>query len=163
MMQFNQKNIGIILLSISVILIALLGFAKFNFDKQGALLCEFISLEPELDMENCPAHNTSTSWSFVAAFGIAFLVLGSGIYIIIVSKYAKKEVEFAEVDTSKLDDEEKKIYETLKQNQGSMYQSDIIKETGFSKVQTTRILDKLEGKKVLDRKRRGMTNIIVLK
>ena len=42
MMQFNQKNIGIILLSISVILIALLGFAKFNFDKHNISDEEFL-------------------------------------------------------------------------------------------------------------------------
>jgi uncharacterized membrane protein len=44
-----------------------------------------------------------------------------------------------------------------------MYQSDLIKETEFSKVKITRILDKMESKDVIDRKRRGMTNIIVLK
>ena len=47
--------------------------------------------------------------------------------------------------------------------EGSVYQSDIIKETKLTKVKVTRILDKLEGKKLIDRKRRGMTNIVVLK
>ena len=46
---------------------------------------------------------------------------------------------------------------------GSVYQSDLIKETKKSKVQVSRVLDKLEGKGLIERKRRGMTNVIVLK
>ena len=67
------------------------------------------------------------------------------------------------IDFSKLDEKERKVYELLKQNQGSMYQSDLIKQTEFSKVQMTRILDKMAGKGIVDVKRRGMTNIIVLR
>ena len=44
-----------------------------------------------------------------------------------------------------------------------MYQSSLMKETGFSKVKTTRVLDRLETKKILERKRRGMTNLVVLR
>ncbi|MBI5072205.1 MarR family transcriptional regulator, partial [Candidatus Woesearchaeota archaeon] len=64
---------------------------------------------------------------------------------------------------SKLDEDEKKIYELLKKSNGSVYQTDIIKETGYSKVKITRILDKMELAQIVERKRRGMTNIIVLK
>lgn len=62
-----------------------------------------------------------------------------------------------------LDEEEKKVMELLINNQGSMYQSDVMKETQLSKVKITRLLDKLEGKQLLERKRRGMTNIVILK
>ena len=44
------------------------------------------------------------------------------------------------------------VYRTLK----------LIQETGFSKVQMTRILDRMEGRKIIERKRRGMTNVIIL-
>ena len=46
---------------------------------------------------------------------------------------------------------------------GSVYQSDIMKKTGFSKVKVSRVLDKLEQKGLLERKRRGMTNLVVAK
>ncbi|MBI2661420.1 MarR family transcriptional regulator, partial [Candidatus Woesearchaeota archaeon] len=71
--------------------------------------------------------------------------------------------EYAQIDASKLDEEEKSIYDRLKENNGSMYQSDLIKQTGFTKVKMTRLLDKLESKGILERKRRGTTNIAVLK
>ena len=40
--------------------------------------------------------------------------------------------------------------------------SDLIKESGMNKVKVSRILDRLEGKGLIDRKRRGMTNIVIL-
>jgi uncharacterized membrane protein len=43
-----------------------------------------------------------------------------------------------------------------------MYQSDLLRQMGFSKVQMTRLLDKLAARKIIDRKRRGMTNIVIL-
>ena len=55
------------------------------------------------------------------------------------------------------------MYDIIKGKNGSAYQSDLIKETGFSKVKVTRILDKMETADIIERKRRGMTNIIVLK
>lgn len=62
-----------------------------------------------------------------------------------------------------LDEEEKRVMELVITNQGSMYQSDLMKETQFSKVKVTRILDRLEGKQLIERKRRGMTNIVILR
>ena len=63
----------------------------------------------------------------------------------------------------RLDEEERVIVEKIKEKEGSIYQSDLIKETSFSKVKMTRILDKLESKGIVEKKRRGMTNIVVLK
>ena len=44
-----------------------------------------------------------------------------------------------------------------------MFQSDIAEKTGFDKVKVTRVLDRLEGKQLIERKRRGMTNIVILR
>lgn len=46
---------------------------------------------------------------------------------------------------------------------GSVFQSDIIRKTGFSKVKVSRIIDRLEQKGLVERKRRGMTNLVVAK
>ena len=73
-----------------------------------------------------------------------------------------KETKKPKVNLSKLDKEEKQIYNIIK-NHESIYQSDLTKETDFSKVKITRILDKLESKKIIERRRRGMTNVIFLK
>ena len=153
----------------SIILFLILTFVKINLDEQSAFLCEKFH-ENKLDMTQCPVHQanslwTNVSWMIVTAFGINFLIFGVGVYMAFFQKALTKELkkEFKEIDISKLDDEEKKIYEIIKNSKGSAYQTDLIKETGFSKVKITRILDRLESKDVLERKRRGMTNIIVLK
>jgi hypothetical protein len=64
---------------------------------------------------------------------------------------------------SSLSDDERKIYSLILDANGSVFQSELVKKTGYSKVRVTRILDRLEGKGLIERKRRGMTNIIILR
>ncbi len=61
------------------------------------------------------------------------------------------------------DEEEKNLIEYIINNRGSIYQSELVKETQHSKAKITRLLDKLEGKNLISRERRGMTNIVILK
>ena len=115
-------------------------------------------------MKDCPAHQSNFSWMIIIAYGIGFLILLVGVYIIFVSNgSADTKKDFKPIDISKLNDEERNFYDIIRNKGGSSYQIDLIKETGFSKVKTTRILDKMELRGILERKRRGMTNIIVLK
>jgi len=44
-----------------------------------------------------------------------------------------------------------------------MFQSELVDENGYTKVKVTRILDKLEGRGLIERRRRGMTNVVILK
>ena len=76
---------------------------------------------------------------------------------------APKKASASKIDTSSLDLDERKIIDFLRQKQGSVFQSEIQVRTGFSKVKVSRILDKLEQKGFLERKRRGMANLVVLK
>lgn len=100
---------------------------------------------------------------------LAFLAGIVGLYLLLLARKTKREnrangyEHLKEVDLSKLDEDEQRICTLIQEQDGSMYKSDLIKETCFSKVHMTRVLDKLEGKKILERKRRGMTNIIVLR
>ncbi len=56
-----------------------------------------------------------------------------------------------------LDKDERSILEKVIEAQGSVFQSDLVEKSGFPKARVTRVLDRLEGK------RRGMTNVVVLK
>ncbi len=161
MIPLNQKNVGAILVGFSIILLVILTFIKIDVDKQGLFLCELVSEDPSLKMEDCPVHKTNTSWFIVVSFGLAFLILGIGLYNIFVPARQEEKKKQA-ADVSKLDSDEKSVHALLLQHEGSMYQSDLIRETGFSKVKMTRILDKMVSKKIVERKRRGMTNIVVL-
>lgn len=156
------KRWGFIIIGFSVLLLALLFFIKLDMDQTAELLCE--DVHPTDGTGQCIAHSGIGTWLIAIAAGVAFLFLVAGLYIVFLP-YLKKEEkqEFKEVDVSKLDEDEKKIYTILKNSTGSVYQTDIIKETGYSKVKVTRILDKMEVGQIIERKRRGMTNIIVLK
>ncbi len=62
-----------------------------------------------------------------------------------------------------LDDEEKKLLGLIIDSEGTIFQSDLVEKTKLGKVKVTRILDRLEGKDLIERKRRGMTNVVILK
>tara|TARA_Y100000310_G_scaffold318555_1_gene372800 strand:- start:252 stop:740 length:489 start_codon:yes stop_codon:yes gene_type:complete len=160
----TTKKIGYILIAISIVLLVLLSFVKSDIDSRDVLLCEATQSNPNLDMSDCPAHNSNTSWFIIIAFGLSFIILASGVTLILLSKKTQLPGKSTKpLDKTKLDTDEKKIHSILEQHEGSYYQSDLIKETGLSKVKITRILDKMEGKHIIERKRRGMTNIIILK
>lgn len=169
-MPQNEKTFGYVLIMFSIVLFIVLAFIKTQIDRQSSIVCQLYS-ENNKDMAECPVHGrnstflTNVSWMMVVAFGIDFLIFGVGIYLAFFYKQFSKEPkkELKDIDLSKLDEDEKKVYEIIKAKNGSAYQSDLIKETNFSKVKMSRVLDRLEAKDVLERRRRGMTNIIVLK
>ncbi|MBI4148966.1 hypothetical protein HY491_00820 [Candidatus Woesearchaeota archaeon] len=158
----TSKKLGSLLIGFSLLLLIILVIVKVKVDSQETFLCKLVEDDPAISMEQCPAHQSGTSWYLTVAFGVAFVILGSGIYLLAYPR-GKEKRAFKAVDAGKLDDDEKKVYDMLKQHQGSCYQSDLIKETGLSKVKITRILDKMASKDILERNRRGMTNIIVLR
>jgi len=176
----KQRKLGLVLISVGIVISLILVGVKNNFDEQGAFLCEAVSANPDIEMSACPVHTGNTTSLVMIGFVGSFFVFVLGAYIVLrdASNDSNKDDKNTDnddknttrkdqgkkaVDTSTFDTGEKMIYDMLTNNQGSIYQSDIIKKTGFSKVKTTRILDKLEGKGIIERKRRGMTNIIILK
>lgn len=160
MRAVNKKTVGILLIGFSVALLVLLGFVKMDMDRKDVFLCEAVEADPEVSMEECPAHTSKSSWVLMVAFGIVFAILIAGVVLAFMRPHVHEAVK---VDYSKLEGDEKRIVELLKQHDSSMYQSDLLKELGFSKVKMTRVLDRLESKKIIDRKRRGMTNLVVLR
>ena len=62
-----------------------------------------------------------------------------------------------------LSDGERRIYEVVLSSDGIVPQSEIVERTGLSKSNVTRALDTLESKGLVERKRRGMGNIVLLR
>jgi len=175
-MTITLQKWGIILIVIGVALLGILAQVKVNIDERSTFLCKIVAADPALTMEECPAHKDNTSWLLVMAFGITFLVLGGGIYLLFAplekntqmngqTKGTSLEIHSKpkkEVDHTQLSSEEQRLYNLLVENNGSLYQSDLVNKTGLSKVQITRILDRMEGAGIIERKRRGMTNVVIL-
>ena len=161
-MKIYNKVISIPLIVLGLILLIVFSVIKINLDQQAVFLCNAVEQDPNLTMEQCPAHQQSNSWYLFLGFGISIFTLLAGIFLLFFN-FAKPKTEENKIDTTKLDPLEKKVVEFIKEREGSVYQSDLVKEFEWTKVKTTRILDKLENKKILERKRRGMTNLVVLK
>ena len=75
----------------------------------------------------------------------------------------KEKTRSKKIDTSKLDSDEKKVVKLLQEENGGMFQATLMEKLDIGKVKLTRLLDKLEAKQLVERKRRGMTNVVVLK
>lgn len=58
---------------------------------------------------------------------------------------------------------ERKIYEILTKNGGVMFQSEIVEKSELPKSTVSLTLDKLEAKGVVERRRSGMSNVVILK
>jgi DNA-binding MarR family transcriptional regulator len=114
-----------------------------------------------------------------ASTAIALLVASIGIYLIfsrdevrvitrvkrIGPKIEMKNIskEIYEEILRGLSSDERIVLERVIEAEGAIFQSELIERTKFSKAKVTRILDKLEGKGLIERRRRGMSNVIILK
>jgi DNA-binding transcriptional ArsR family regulator len=67
-----------------------------------------------------------------------------------------------EETADRLANNEQEIYEIILDADGVIAQSDIVEETDLSKATVSRTLDSLESKNVVERKRRGMGNMVLL-
>ncbi len=115
----------------------------------------------------CPAYGTINQQTYLA-LGIVGLLIIVGLVLIFSKPNERivirrigdnKKVKF---DTSELSNEEKKVLGII-QNNKAIFQAELIERTSFGKAKITRILDRLEGKGFVERKRRAMTNVVVLK
>ncbi len=104
--------------------------------------------------------------SFLGLGGLTFLGF-SGMYIILKEgaklRSTSRTIRNVNEALKNLDGEEKTIYGQIKDSDGFIFQNDLIQKTGFSKVKVSRLLDKLEAKNLVERRRRGMSNVVVLK
>ena len=62
-----------------------------------------------------------------------------------------------------LTENEKRIYELIKRSGGVILQSDIVKMSNLSKSTVSTILNRLEAMGLIEKKRRGPLNIVILK
>lgn len=149
----KNKYVGLIVIIIALIL----GIIVYLFNRA---LNEIVNTSCDHG-PSCPMWG-SISFHTNLSLILFVIILGLGIFLFF---FKEKETvkEKREIDTSKLDEEEKEIIDLLLKEDGSLFQSNIVDKTNYSKVKVTRILDKLEGKQLIERKRRGMTNVVLLK
>jgi|GEM_PF-3014242 len=101
---------------------------------------------------------------------IFFIIsVSSGLIILIISSlrilklFQNIEKEEIKINLDYLSDDEKFIINLILKNNGSMLQNKIVNESGMTKVKVSRIISSLESKGFIEKRRRGVTNEIIIK
>ena len=159
----ENKNVGYILLGISLLVILIIFMFNSTLTDIVDSSCTLAHGE-----EYCPMYDTINKQTYLALGIVGLLILVSLVLIfnkpkekVIIKKVIEKQKK-KEFDLTGLTGEEKQVYNMVLDNK-AIFQGDIIEKTGFGKAKMTRIIDRLEGRGLVERKRRGMTNIVVLK
>jgi predicted transcriptional regulator len=159
----KNKDVGFLVVGISFIMAIMVFLFNKIVKDIGGLTCSHGS--------SCTMYSSLSiqTWISLSVVGLLFII---GLFLIfskeekeIVIKRIKERIETKRkpLNYSKLDKEEKIIIKILEDEKGSMFQADLVDKSNFDKVKVTRILDRLEGRQIIERKRRGMTNIVILK
>ncbi len=120
------------------------------------------------DVTSCEMFNSVNYQTYLALAIVGVLIILSLFLIFskpnekIIVKKMKENKPRSKVNLSSFRPEEKQVYKIIQEN-NAVFQADLIEKTGFSKARMTRIIDKLEGNGLVERKRRGLTNVVALK
>lgn len=161
----ENKNVGYILLGVSILIILIIFMFK-------TALTGFVDSSCTLAHGGnyCPMYDTISQQTYLALAIVGILIIVSIVLIfskqtekiVVKTKTIERKQVKKEIDAKELNKEEKIVLKIIIENK-AIFQADLIEKTGFNKAKVTRIIDKLENKGIVERKRRGMTNIVVLK
>jgi uncharacterized membrane protein len=154
----KNRNVGFLVVGISVLIFLMVGM--FNFALKD-IVDETCSHGPTCTMYDTITIQTGISLliaGFVFLIGI-FLIFAKPEERVVVKKIKEKKKAVSLEGLNSVEKEAVKII----QESGGIFQADLMERLGVGKVGLTRLLDKLEAKQIVERKRRGMNNFIVLK
>ena len=155
------------------IILVIIGIANFiimyNFSIEVIQLIDSEHGGSCTSFEGCP-HIAVLNQAYVG-YGLSMAILIIGLLMTIFGGYRPKVKEEKanqkkgnwEEALRTLTGDEKLVYEKIMASDGVIFQSDLVEKSGFPKAKVSRILDRLEASGLVERKRRGMSNAIVLK
>ena len=157
----ENKKVGLIIIGIAALLVIII----FLF--QSALK-EVVELSCGMEHSQSCSMSVAVDQQTYLALAIVGLLVIIGLVIMftkpkekIIIKKIKERKKKLKLDG--LDRDEKKVINLLIKENRAMFQKDLMEKLEIGKVKTTRLLDKLEAKQLIERKRRGMNNIVVLR
>lgn len=159
-MAIENKHVGWIMIGLSLLFIIII----FLFN--NALRTIVKSSCTGEHALSCPMYTTINEQTYLA-LAIVGIIIIIGI-ILIFSKpverliIKKEKTHKRKIDLSDLKPEEKQALKII-QEQKTIFQADLIEKMECGNAKMSRILDRLEGQGLVERKRRGMTNVVVFK
>ena len=155
----KNKNVGFLISGIAIIIVIIVLIFNSGLKTIVGQTCTH--------GPSCSMYDTITVQTWVS-LAIAGLVLVIGLFLIftkeqeriIVRKIKERKKK---LNLAGLDKEERGVINLLIGEGKAMFQSTLKEKLDIGKVKMTRLLDKLEAKQLVERKRRGMNNIVVLR
>jgi uncharacterized membrane protein len=157
----RNKNVGFLVIGISIAMAIIV--LIFNLSLKS-IVGKSCTHGPSCVMYDTIAVQTGISLTItglIAVIGL-FLIFSKEYEKIIIKKIKEKK-KGKNIDLTGLERDEKEVINLLKQENGAVFQRTLMERLDMGKVKTTRILDKLEAKQFIERRRRGMSNIVLLK
>jgi len=157
----ENKHVGLLIIGISVVVGIII--LIFNLGLKN-IVSQTCTHGPACTMYETISIQTGIS---LAIAGI-ILILGSIIMFskpkerLVIKKVQVKEKK-KKIDTENLERDEKEVIKFLEEENGAVFQKSLMEKFEIGKVKMTRLLDKLEAQQFIERKRRGMNNLVVLK
>ena len=159
----ENRHVGFLILGIAIILI----FITFLFNNALGESVRNSCLIQHGDVESCEMYD-SVNYQKYFALGIVGVLLVIGFVLIftkprerIITRKIKEPRKKINLDS--LEQKEREVIKILQQENGTIFQATLMEKLNVGKVGITRLLDKLEAKQLIERKRRGMNNIVVLR
>ncbi len=155
----ENKNVGWLIIGIAVVI----GIIIWIFNSAlTAIVGTTCTHGP-----SCTMYDTIRTQTWLS-LSIAGVILIIGLFIMFIKPKEKIVVKTIKEKKKKLnleglEENEKKVIEILQNENGAIFQNTLMEKLEIGKVGITRLLDKLEAKQLIERKRRGMNNIVVLK
>ena len=155
----ENKNVGFLIIGIAIVI----GIIVWIFNSALVTIVGTTCTHgPSCTMYDTIRTQTALSLSIagvILIIGLFIMFIKPKEKIIIKTKREKKK----KLNLEGLGDIEKKAIDILQSENGAIFQNTLMEKLEIGKVGITRLLDKLEAKQLIERKRRGMNNIVVLK
>ena len=155
----KNKNVGFLIIGLALVL----GLIVFIFNNALTTIVNTSCSHGS----SCPMYGTINTQTYIGAALIAIIII---IGLVLIFTKEEKQIITKKIKDKKkkiildgLETDEKKIVRLLEKENGAMFQSSLMEKLEIGKVKATRLLDKLEAKQIIERKRRGMNNIVVLR
>ncbi len=166
----KNRNVGFLIIAVAI----LIGFIIFSFNNAMTNIVNTSCVHgPSCPMWGTIEFQTSLSIGvmiFVVLIGIYLIFFGKEEKIVTRIRIVRQQIEPKKITKDNyqnimkdLNKDEKTVLENIINSEGSAFQSELIEKTGFSKVKISRLLDRLEGRGIVEKRRRGMSNMVVLK
>jgi len=157
----KNRNVGFLITGLGVVIVTLVFLFNSGMRSIVDATCDH--------GPTCTMYETISMQTYLSLI-IAGIVIVIGVFMIfakesekVVIKKVRDKTLVKKLDLSGLDKDEREVVKILQEENGAVFQSSLMERLEIGKVKMTRLMDKLEAKQLVERKRRGMNNIIVLR